>query len=265
MQSAYPRAMAPSRALVTGASSGIGEVFARRLAAAGADLVLVARRLERLHALAQELGGPHTKVEVLLADLTDDDGLAAVEQRLAAMERPVDLLVNSAGFGTTGYFAELPVEREVAMIGLNVVALVRLTHAGLVAMADRGKGAIVNVSSMAGFQALPRTATYAATKAFVTNFTEALAEEARGSGVHLQALCPGFTRTEFHTTNAFDAGRLPGLAWQSAEKVVDASLAALKRNRVVVVPGALNRVAATASWLAPRSVVRRLASTVVRR
>ncbi len=257
--------MVPSRALVTGASSGIGEVFARRLAAAGADVVLVARRHDRLAALARELGAGPVEIEVLPADLTDDDGLAAVERRLAATDRPVDLLVNCAGFGTTGHFAELPVEREVAMIGLNVVALVRLTHAGLVAMADRGNGTIVNVSSMAGFQALPRTATYAATKAFVTNFTEALAEEARGSGVHLQALCPGFTRTEFHTTNAFDVGRLPGWAWQSPEEVVDASISALGRNRVVVVPGALNRVAVTASWLAPRSVVRRVVSVLVRR
>ncbi len=254
-----------ARALITGASSGIGETFARRLAARGADLVIVARRDDRLEALAAELGSDDVGVEVLPADLFSEDGRASVERRLASPDQPVDLLINNAGFGTTGDFAHAPLERELAMVELNVVALVRLTRAGLVAMAERGTGAIVNVSSLASFQALPRTAVYAGTKAFVTSFTEALSEEARGSGVHLQALCPGLTRTEFHHVNDFDVGWLPSVAWQSAEQVVDASLAALERRRVVVVPGAVNRLAATASGLTPRALRRRLVGFVVRR
>jgi short-subunit dehydrogenase len=254
-----------ARALVTGASSGIGETFARRLAARGNHLVVVARREDRLHALAAELASARVDVEVLPADLLTDDGLATVERRLASPEGPVDLLINNAGFGTTGVFAESPLERDLAMVELNVVALVRLTRAGLVAMAERGSGAIVNLSSLAGFQAVPSTAVYAATKAFVTSFTEAVAEEARGSGVRLQALCPGLTRTEFHEVNAFDVGWLPNVAWQSAEQVVDASLNALERGRVVVVPGALNRMTASLSWLTPRALRRRLVGVAVRR
>lgn len=254
-----------TRALVTGASSGIGETFARRLAARGTHLVVVARREDRLDALAAELASARVDVEVLPADLLTDEGLATVERRLAAPEQPVDLLVNNAGFGITGTFAESPLERDLAMVELNVVALVRLTRAGLVAMAERGSGAIVNLSSLAGFQAVPSTAVYAATKAFVTSFTEAVAEEARGSGVRLQALCPGLTRTEFHEVNAFDVGWLPDAAWQSAGQVVDASLNALESGRVVVVPGALNRMTAAMSWLTPRALRRRLVGVAVRR
>lgn len=254
-----------SRALITGASSGIGETFARRLATRGDDLVLVARRQDRLQALADDLATSGIDVEVLAADLTDEEGLAAVEQRVASSTKPVDLLVNNAGFGTSGPFAELALDRELEMIELNIVAVVRLTRAGLNAMAQRGAGTIVNVSSLASFQALPLTATYAATKAFVTSFTEALAEEARGSGVRLQALCPGMTRTEFHATAAWDLPWLPAVVWQSAEQVVDASLAALGTGRVVVIPGVSNKLAAAASWLLPRRVVTRLVSSTVRR
>lgn len=253
------------RALVTGASSGIGEAFVRRLAAQGHDVVLVARREDRLRALATELSGHGVDVEVLAADLTSEEGVMSVEQRLTVPTKAVDLLVNNAGFGTSGSFTDLALERELEMIELNVVALVRLTRAALGSMRDRGTGSIVNVSSMASFQALPRNATYAATKAFVTSFTEALAEEVRGSGIRLQALCPGFTHTEFHTTAAWNSGWLPGSVWQSAEQVVEASLAALASGRVVVVPGLLNKVAARASWLLPRSVVSRLVNAGARR
>ena len=257
--------MTPTRALVTGASSGIGETFARRLAAAGSDLVLVARRADRLHELATDLKADGRHIEVLPADLTDPDDLAEVEMRLAAADQPVDFLVNNAGFGTTGAFVELPLERELEMIELNVVSLVRLTRAAMAAMVPRGVGAIVNVSSLAGFQALPRTATYAATKAFVTSFTEAVAEEVRASGVTIQALCPGFTRTEFHATNNFDMGWIPSMSWQSSEQVVDASLRAIGRGRVVVVPGPLNRLLVAASWLTPRGLARRIVDIAVRR
>ncbi len=227
--------------------------------------MLVARRIDRLRALASELAGQGLTVEVIEADLTDSDGVAVVEQRLTATEGPVDLLVNNAGFGTTGTFAELPLERELAMIELNVSTVVRLTHAAVGAMAARGSGTIVNVSSLAAFQPVPKSATYAATKAFVLSFTEAVADEARGTGVRFQVLCPGLTRTSFHEVNDFDLGRLPEFVWQSAEKVVDASLAALDRRRVVVVPGLLNRLTATASSLAPSQVVRWVTSALVRR
>ena len=257
--------MQPSRALITGASSGIGASFARRLAADGAEVVLVARRADRLEALAQELRGLGAAAEVLAADLGSEQGLALAAERLTATESPVDVLVNNAGFGTTGAFAELPVDRELAMVQLNVVALVRLTHAALGAMAARGGGTIVNVASLAAFQPLAKSATYAASKAFVLSFTEAVAEESRGSGVRFQALCPGFTRTPFHTVNDYDVSRVPSFAWQTAEQVVEASLAALRGSRVVVVPGVLNRVAATSSTLAPRGLVRRVASAALRR
>lgn len=253
-----------TRAMVTGASSGIGEVYARRLAGRGVDVVLVARRGDRLQALAEDLERGGVRAEVLVADLTDEAGLAQVVARLVAPEAPVDLLVNNAGFGTTGAFAQLPVERELAMIELNVSALVRLTHAALGAM-ENGGGAIVNVSSLAAFQPLARSATYAATKAFVLSFTQSLADEVRGSGIHLQVLCPGLTRSEFHTVNDFDVSRLPDLVWQSAEQVVDVSLAALDRPRVVVVPGLVNRLAASASALAPNRLVRWVANATVRR
>ena len=252
------------RALVTGASSGIGEAFVRRLAALGHDVVLVARREDRLRALASELSGQGVDVEVLAADLTTEEGVVSVEQRLTAPTKPVDLLVNNAGFGTSGVFAELALDRELEMIELNVVAVVRLTRAALDSMRGRGAGSIVNVASLASFQALPRNATYAATKAFVTSFTEALAEEMRGSGIRLQALCPGFTDTEFHATAAWSSGWLPGCVWQSPEQVVEASLGALESGRVVVVPGLLNKVAVRASWLLPRKVVSRLVNAGAR-
>jgi hypothetical protein len=173
------------RALVTGASAGIGTAFAERLARDGYDLLLVARRRERLEELAKQLRESHrVEVEVLVADLVDAGDLLTVEQRVAA--RPgLDLLVNNAGFGTAGAFLESDPDREEQEILLNNVALVRLTRAALPRMAERGRGAVVNVSSMAGFLPAPYNATYGATKAFVTSFSEALAEELRGTGVRV--------------------------------------------------------------------------------
>lgn len=247
------------RALVTGASSGIGEAFARALAARGTALVVVARREDRLQALAAELP---VDVEVLAADLSADT--SAVEARLQEETRPVDLLVNNAGFGTTGPFAELPLEREDEEIRLNVLALMRLTHAVLPGLVRRDRGAIVNVASVAGFSAAPRNATYTGTKAFVLTFTEGLAEEVRGTGVRVQALCPGLTRTEFQGTADYDASSAPAAAWQSADAVVAESLAALDRGRVVVVPGLHNRALVGTASLLPRAARRRIAGLVTR-
>ena len=250
-------------ALVTGASSGIGRAFAEALAARRDDVVLVARDTARLDQLASKLKGAHgTHAEVLGADLTADAGVAAVEERLRA---GVDLLVNNAGFGTFGKFAELPIETELGEVQLNVVALVRLCRAALPGMIERDAGGIVNVSSVAGHQPTPYNATYGATKAFVTSFTHSLHEEARSTGVRVTVLCPGFTKTEFQERAGFDSSAVPGFLWQSAEEVAAAALQANDKNRAECVPGLLNRISATVSGALPAAVSRRLAGAVVRR
>jgi uncharacterized protein len=246
-------------ALVTGASSGIGREFARRLAADGSDLVLVARRRDRLDELAEQLHGDHgTAVEVLPADLTDPEERGRVEKRLTETDPGIDLLINNAGVPLSGRFSRVDVDRHDALVRLNVLAVVRLTHAALGAMVDRGRGGIINVSSMAGFQALPREATYAASKAFVTNFTEAVAEEVRGTGVHVLALCPGFVRTEFHPDEEIERSPLPSRIWMDPQPVVDAALKSLRRGQVICVPGGGYKVARVVSEATPRSVVRRV-------
>jgi short-subunit dehydrogenase len=252
------------RALVTGASAGIGEAFARALAARHHDLVLVARRRDRLEALAKELSERHrVSASVEALDLAEEPELAALVARVAA--DPPDLLVNNAGFGTFGAFAELEAEREQEEIRLNVLALVRLTRAALPGMLERGRGGVINVSSLAGELPGPFTATYTATKAFVTSFSESLHEELRGSGVVVQALLPGFTRTEFQEVAGVDAGRVPALAWLSPERVARSSLAALERGEAVCIPGAGYRVLGGLRALAPRGVTRRVAGLLQRR
>ena len=246
-----------TRALVTGASSGIGETFARRLAQGGTALVLVARREDRLEALAKELD---VAVEVLAADLADADDLRRVEERVAATTDPIDLLVNNAGFGTTGPFHTLDLAREDEEIRVNVVAVIRLTRAALSGMVDRGRGGIVNVSSLAAFQSDPGNAVYGGTKAFVLSFTEAVAEEVRKTGVRVQCLCPGYTRTEFQSTAEYETSRIPKAVWQTPEQVVDASLAALDKGKVLCIPGVHNKVAAVGSGFLPRAVQRKLAA-----
>ena len=176
-------------ALITGASAGIGTAFARRLADRGHDLVIVARRKDRLDDLAQEITkSSNREVEVLVADLESAKGVRVVEDRVVDADRPVDLLVNNAGFGTSGRFDQLPIEAEEAEINLNVIALVRLTHAALGAMVERGHGGVINVSSVGAYQPTPHSATYAATKAFVSSFTNAIHEELRGTGVKAMVL-----------------------------------------------------------------------------
>jgi short-subunit dehydrogenase len=248
-----------TRALVTGASSGIGEVFARRLAAGGTALVLVARREDRLEALAKELD---VAGEVLAADLADPDDLRRVEERVASTADPVDLLVNNAGFGTTGPFHTLDVAREEEEVRVNVLAVVRLTRAALPGMVERRHGGIVNVSSLAAFQSDPGNAVYGGTKAFVLSFSEAVAEEVRKTGVRVQCLCPGYTRTEFQTTAEYETSRIPKALWQAPEQVVDTSLAALAKGKVLCVPGVHNKVAAVGSGFLPRVVQRKLAGAL---
>ncbi len=252
------------QALVTGASSGIGEAFGRRLAADGYDLLVVARNGAKLTALAQQLGQEHgSNVEVHAGDLTDQGVVEAVEQVLR--HDCFDLLVNNAGFGTAGAFSELDVDEEDAQIKLNVLALMRLTHAALPGMLERRHGGIINVSSMSALQPTPFSATYGATKAFVNSFTEGLHEELLGSGVKLQALCPGFTRTEFQQRAGIDATALPSFVWMTPEAVVAASLDGLERGEVVCVPGLANRAITALTDATPRGLARRLAGVAYRR
>jgi uncharacterized protein len=253
--------------MVTGASSGIGRSMARRLAAAGTDLVVVARDTARLEDLAKEVaaGGSGAAVEVLTADLADPAALATVEARVADAGRPVDLLVNNAGFGTYGNFDELPIDGEEREIRVNVVALVRLAHAALGAMKARGRGMILNVGSVAGLQATPGNATYGATKAFVASFSEALHEETRGTGVVVSQVLPGFTRTEFQERAGIEGRDIPGPAWMDVDTCARLALDAAAAGKPFYVPGPLNKVAATALDVVPRPLTRRLASRLARR
>jgi len=252
-----------SVALITGASSGIGEHFARVLAGAGTDLVLVARRADRLTTLAEELAGRHgVRADVIAADLSDPAGRASVEERLAADNDPVDLLVNNAGFGTTGPFATQDLDGEIAEIEVNVIALVRLTHAALPGMIRRRQGGVLNVASTAALTPAPNNATYCGTKAFVTSFSEALHGEVRRSGVHVTVVLPGLTRTEFQSTANYDASWAPSFAWQEPEEVARTALSAVAAGRAVCIPGATNKAMAAAVRLTPRSVIRSIAGRV---
>jgi short-subunit dehydrogenase len=251
--------MAESRplAVVTGASAGIGAVYARRLAAQGFDLILVARRRERLEELASELSSRHgAQVEALPADLIRDDGLQLVEERIARAEN-LEFLVNNAGFGVMGRFSEGPVDSHNAMHRLHVLATMRLSHAALRKMRARGKGALVNVSSVAAFICRPGNTSYYATKAWVNCFTEGLYLELKAarSPVRVQALCPGFTVTEFHDVMGFDRKQVPSSWWMSAEDVVEASLRGLQRNQLFVVPGWRYKLIVWLLRLTPRSLM----------
>ncbi len=247
-------------ALVTGASSGIGEQFARQLAARGHDVTLVARRGERLQALAKELRQAHSvTVHVHTADLATAAGRGRVAKLLRA-EGPW-LLVNNAGFGTRGRFADLDPDREAEEVELNVVALHQLTAAVLPGNIKARAGAVVNVASTAAYQALPYMATYAATKAFVLHFTEALALELHGTGARAMALCPGPTRTEFDEVAGVSALFDKSLP-MSAAAVVRSALRTLDRGHAICVPGAHNLILAQGNRLVPRSAVRRVVGLI---
>jgi short-subunit dehydrogenase len=249
--------------LITGASSGIGEAFARKLAAQGRDLLLVARSEEKLIALGNELGLNHNiRAQYFVADLSQPDAPARLFAETRERDLEIDLLINNAGFGSMGEFTTLDLNRELNMIDLNVRSLVELTHLFLQPMRERKSGSIINVASTAGFQAVPFMATYAATKAFVLSFSEALWEENRPFGIKVMALCPGVTETGF-----FEASRMkrpPARTSQTSEQVVDVALRALKRGKGSVISGWPNRIIVETERVAPRALILRVAGAIMR-
>lgn len=251
-----------ARALVTGATAGLGRAFAGRLAEAGWDLVLVARDAQRLEQAAKELRRYAVDVDVLPADLGDDEGLGAVERRLADDAAPVDMLVNNAGFAIKRDFLASTVEDEDRLLRVLVRAVLRLTHVAVHAMVPRGKGVVINVSSVAGF--VPQS-TYNAAKAYVTTLSESVATDVRGKGVHVMAVCPGYTHTEFHDRAGIDKKNMPGMLWLDVDQVVDGALADLRRGKVVSVPTLRYKLVTASAKLAPRSLVTAISSRVGRR
>ena len=250
-------------ALITGASAGLGREFARLFAADGHDLLLVARRLPELQALCAQLEQQHrVKARAIACDLGSKSALDALLVEVQDLE--LDYLVNNAGFGTVGAFAELPADRELAMIELNVAALVRLTRAVLPGMLARGRGRVLNIGSTAGFQPGPYMATYYASKAFVNSFSEALAYEVRGSGVSVTVSCPGPTRTEFGALSGVDRSRLFQLGAASADSVARAAYRAMQRGRSSTVHGLMNWLLLQSQRVTPRALVRVITALLIR-
>jgi short-subunit dehydrogenase len=230
-------------ALITGASSGIGAEFSRQAAARGYDLILTARRAERLSALAAELTTQcGIMVETITADLAAEDGISALEERLSHGD--VGLLVNNAGFGIGKSFARAELAGQGALLSVHVIAPMRLTHVALPTMIERRSGGVINVASLAAFFSLPGNANYSATKAYLMNFSRAVHGEVSRKGVTVQALCPGFTVTEFHDDRErvrFER-RGPAFIWSSAADVVRKSLRAFDRRQSLCIPGGINKV-----------------------
>jgi len=221
-------------ALITGSTAGIGAAFARRLAADGHNLVLVARNTQRLGEQATELHDRHgIEAEVLTADLATDKGIDTVAARLADRKNPVDLLVNNAGFGNKGRYLDVSMADELKMLKVHCEAVLRLTSAATEAMRERGRGGVVNVASVAAF--VPR-GTYGASKAWVVQFTQGAAKDLAGSGVRLMALAPGFVRTEFHERAGMGTDNIPNWMWLDADKLVAAALADLARGKSLSIP-----------------------------
>jgi len=252
-----------STALVTGATAGIGLAFARQLAGKGHDLVLVGRDTERLEALAKELRTSYAVgVEVLPADLTDRSELARVEERLADQERPVDLLVNNAGFGLKHRFLTNTADEENAMLDVLVVAVLRLSHAALRAQTQRpisggGRRGVINVSSVAAF--LPR-GTYSAAKAWVNSFSEWAHHEYAPAGVTVMALCPGFTKTEFHERMGVGRNSAPDFLWLDVEKLVTTALADFEKGKAFSIPSPQYKAIAALARAVPTRVLQRFQS-----
>jgi uncharacterized protein len=253
-------------AVVTGASAGIGREFCERLAARGYDLIVVARDGGRLEALRQELEGRlGIAVEVFPADLTIDTDVSLLAERLTRSPG-LALLVNNAGFGTRGALADASPALQEAMLRLHIVAPMRLTQAALPVLLRNGRGAIVNVSSVASFLHAASNVNYCATKAYLTTFSEGLAAELRGSGVRVQALCPGFTRSEFHQRMDVDVKEVPRWMWMSASRVVETSLRNLERGGpAVCVPGLRYKLIVLLLRLVPHWIVGRLSASRARR
>jgi short-subunit dehydrogenase len=249
--------------LITGASSGIGAAFARKLARRGRNLLLVARSEDKLIALCNELGRlSGIRAQYVAIDLTAPEAAARLFEETEKRALEIDMLINNAGFGSMGDFEKLDLARELEMIDLNVKSLVDLTHKFLTPMRERRQGTIINVASTAAFQAVPFMATYAATKAFVLSFSEALWEENRSHGIRVLALCPGVTDTNFFAAAKID--RPPMRTVQTAEEVVDAALRGLARGKSTVISGWANFLTVEAERLFPRSFVTKLAGKALR-
>lgn len=250
-------------ALITGSTAGIGAAFARRLAADGNNLVLVARDTQRLREQATELHDRHgIEAEVRTADLATDEGIEAVAARLGDRRNPVDLLINNAGFGNKGRYLDVSVADELTMLKVHCEAVLRLTSAAAEAMRERGRGGIVNVASVAAF--VPR-GTYGASKAWVVQFTQGAARDLAGSGVRLMALCPGLVRTEFHERAGMGTEDIPKWMWLDADKLVTAALADLARGRSVSIPDPRYKTLMGLVKVAPRSLLGGITSKTGRR
>ena len=250
-------------ALITGASAGLGLEYAKLFAADGHDVVLVARRRDRLEALAKELEGKHrVRADVITADLGSADGPRRVLEELRRIGVEVGFLVNNAGFGTSGAFAELDADRELEMIQVNIVSLLTLTRAFLQEMIARKSGRILNVGSTAGFQPGPFMAAYYASKAFVNSFTEALWYELRGTGVTATVSCPGATATEFAAVAGNESSRLFRMGAASPQRVAKEGYRAMMAGRPMVVHGLKNKLAVQALRVSPRAAVRVIAASL---
>lgn len=246
-----------NRALVTGASSGIGETIARQLAADGTSLVVVARDSARLEKLAAELS---VDVEVLTADLADRAAVVRVAERIASDDQPIDLVVNNAGLGYSGRFSDLDYERERNVLDVNVTALHELSHAAAVALTRRGGGGILNIASVAGYYPTAGNATYAATKAFVNSFSESLHQDLKAAGVAVTASCPGFTHTEFHDRADIDKSTIQKFLWHDSDRVAKQALEAVGKNKARVIPGLLYNTLVGLLKVLPLRVTRGFAS-----
>jgi short-subunit dehydrogenase len=265
---ALPPPSESATALVTGASAGIGEATAHELASRGHGVTLVARREERLRALADELSRTHgVRAEAIAADLGDEAARERLATQIEGLGLQVEVLVNNAGFGTAETVGNVDRERLIAMLRLNCEALLDLQARYLPAMIARGRGAVINIASTAAFQPIPGTATYAATKAFVLSLSEAVHEELKGTGVTLTAVCPGPVRTEFTQVAGIEQAeeQLPGVFWMSSEAVAKAAVEAAENGKRAIVPGLINRATALTGQHTPRMLALPIAKRLWRR